>query len=521
MPLDLDQRLTSTGKSSPIVPGWPWDRPEYTSLDAAVQGEANRWNVPGIAVGILHNGEISTTSTGFANLATRIPMTDDTISQIGSISKVFTTTLAMILVDEGLLDLDTPVIEYVPDLPLSDEAARESITLRQLLSHTAGFEGDHFLPGSRGDDALSAVVSQFGTLRQWTRPGDLWSYCNTGFYLASRVIEAVAGEPFETVFNKRLVEPLGLETTFFFAEEAITRPHAVGHFLAERNDGHKVAHGYSLPRYVNGTGGVICSTRELLRFAQLHLSAGEIDGTRIVSTENTALMQVPVSEAGDFHRNYGLGWCVHEYPDFRTISHGGATSGFRANLTIVPGSDFAIAILTNGDAGSRAVTEIENWALSHYLDLTRPEPEPVSLSKKKLAAFAGTYQRHDSTSQVTVADTWLELTVESRDEETGEVESSTTYPLVAVGESRFIIPDGPGKGSIVDFIEYTGNGESQSLLRRGGRLAIRDGSDTPAKGKKKSSKVAERAEEIKKEQAGKPKPSRPSGSKRKRKDVNA
>jgi hypothetical protein len=62
--MPLDQRLTPTGESSPIVPGWPWDRPEYTSLDAAVQGEANRWNVPGIAVGILHNGEISTTSTG-------------------------------------------------------------------------------------------------------------------------------------------------------------------------------------------------------------------------------------------------------------------------------------------------------------------------------------------------------------------------------------------------------------------------------------------------------------------------
>ncbi len=521
MPLDLDQRLTATGESSPIVPGWPWDRPAYTSLAAAVQGEASRWNVPGIAVGLLHNGDISTTSTGFANLATRIPMTDDTISQIGSISKVFTATLAMILVDEGTLDLDTPVIEYVHDLPLGDTTARDSITLRHLLSHTAGFEGDRFIDYGRGDDALAKAIAEFASLRQWTVPGDLWSYCNAGYYLASRVIEVVVGEPFEAVFNKRLVEPLGLETAFFFAEDVITRPHAVGHQLAERNDGHTVAHGYSLPRHVNGTGGVVCSTSELLRFAQLHMGGGEIDGVRLVSAEHTSAMQQPVIEAGDFHRNYGLGWCVHEYPDFRTISHGGATNGFRANLTVIPESDFAIAILTNGDAGSRAITEIENWALSHYLDLARPQPEPVELSKKKLAAFAGTYNRHDSTSEVTVVDTRLELTIESRDEESGEVESTTTYPLVPVGNNRFIVPDGPGKGNTVDFIEYTGNGDPQALLRRGGRLAIRDGDDAPAKGGKKSGKIIERAEQIKKEQENKPKPSRPSSPKKKRKDVNS
>jgi CubicO group peptidase (beta-lactamase class C family) len=521
MPLDLDQRLTSTGESSPIVPGWPWDRPEYTSLDAAVQGEASRWNVPGIAVGILHNGEITTTSTGFANLATRTPMTDDTISQIGSISKVFTATLAMILIDDGLLDLDTPVIEYLPDLPLENQSARGSITLRHLLSHTAGFEGDRFIDYGRGDDALANAIADYASLRQWTAPGDLWSYCNAGFYLASRVIEVAAGEPFETVFRKRLIEPLGLETAFFFADDVITRPHAVGHQITERNDGHKVAHGYSLPRHVNGTGGVVCSTSELLRFAQLHLNGGEIDGTRIVSAENTAAMQQSVTEAGDFHRSYGLGWCIHEYPDFRTISHGGATNGFRANLTAIPGTDFAIAILTNGDAGSRAITEIENWALSHYVDLTRPEPDPVKLSKKKLSAFAGSYNRHDAAQVVTVADSHLELTVESRDEESGEVESTTTYPLIPVGDTRFIVPDGPGKGNTVDFLEYNGNGEPQVLLRRGGRLAIRDGEDTPAGGKKKSSKITERAEQIKKEQANKPKPSRPSGPKKKRKDVNS
>ncbi|HYI24751.1 MAG TPA: serine hydrolase domain-containing protein [Thermomicrobiales bacterium] len=468
------------------VPGWPRDRPDYTSLAAAVQGEASRWNVPGIAVGILNDGAIETTSTGFANLATRIPMTDDTISQIGSISKVFTATLAMILVEDGTLDLDTPVVAYLPDLVLADETVRDTVTLRHLLSHTSGIEGDRFIDYGRGDDALARAVAEFDTLRQWFVPGDLWSYSNAGFYLACRVIEAISAKPFETVFRERLVEPLGLETCFFFAEEIITRAHAVGHYLKNREDGPSVVPYYSLPRHVAGTGLVVTSTRELLRFAQLHMGNGKVDRTRLLSTKSARLMQEPIVEAGDFHRSYGLGWCIHDFPEFRTISHGGATNGFRANLTALPDKGFAIAILTNGEPGSRAIQEIEAWALEHYLEVSRPVPEPVSLSAKKIAAFAGDYHRHDGQFTLTVADHGLDFRMLSLDEETGAVEADRTFPLVAVGERRFWVPDGVMKGAIVDFITYEGNGTTQEYLRTGGRLAERVAAPEPPKSKKAS-----------------------------------
>lgn len=434
-PVTPDRTVTASAEL--VVPGWPYDRPGYESLAAAAQGEGSRWNVPGVAVGIMHRGKIQTTSAGLANLVTRQPMTDDTISQIGSISKVFTATLAMILIEEGLLDLDRPVVTWVPDLPLADESARTTITLRHLLSHTAGFEGDRFIDYGRGDDSLANAVAAFGTLRQWTAPGELWSYSNAGYYLTSRIIEIAAGRPFETIFRERLVEPLGLRTAFFFAEDVITWPHAVGHYLKRREEGHLPAHGYSFPRHVNGTGGVVTSTRELLRFAQLHLNDGELDGTRLLPATATQAMREPITEAGDFHRHYGLGWCVHEYPEFRTISHGGATRGFRANLTVIPDRDFAIAILTNGEAGSRAIQEIEAWALDHYLDFARPVSAPVKHSGKKLAAVAGPYRRHDGIFTVRVVGDRLDLEVVHLDEVTGEVQDEQAYPLVAVGERRY------------------------------------------------------------------------------------
>ncbi len=462
-----------------IVPGWPRDRPNYASLFVAVQGEASRWNVPGIAVGVLHDGDVQTTSAGFGNMATRQPLSDDAILQIGSISKVFTATLAMILVEDGLLDLDTPVTAYIPDLPLADAAARTRITLRHLLSHTAGFEGDRFSDAyGRGDDSLAKAIAGFGTLRQWTAPGDLWSYCNAGYYLTSRIIEVVTAKPFETVFRERLIEPLGLETTFFFGEEVITRPHAVGHYLKSREEGHTTAHGYSFPRYVNGTGGVVCSTSELLRFAALHIGNGKVGNTRLLSTKSAKSMREPISDAGDLHRNYGLGWCVYEYPEFRVVNHGGATRGFRANLTVIPDKKFAIAILTNGDAGSRAIQEIEAWALATHLDFERQVPERVKASSKQLNGVAGVYSRHDGEFTVSVVDNRLNLKVVHLDESSGKVESEDSYPLVAVGERRFRVPDGPNKGSFVDFIEYAGNDALQHFLRIGGRLAERL-DDTP------------------------------------------
>jgi len=126
------------------IPAWPLARPNYASLDAAVQGEAARWNVPGMSVAVLHDGVIDTVAIGITSIQTKQPVTPDTIFQIGSISKVFATTVVMQLVDEGKLDLDAPVTTYVPELPLADLDARANLTLHHLLSHTGGFEGIAF-----------------------------------------------------------------------------------------------------------------------------------------------------------------------------------------------------------------------------------------------------------------------------------------------------------------------------------------------------------------------------------------
>jgi hypothetical protein len=208
------------------------------------------------------------------------------------------------------------------------------------------------------------------------------------------------------------------------------------------------------------------------------MDGGKVDGKRLLKARSAKQMQSPVVEAGDFHRHYAVGWCVHDFPEFRTLSHGGATRGFRANLTVLPDRGFAIAILTNGEAGSRAIQEIEAWALHHLLGLARPVPPRTTLQPQALASFAGTWERHDGHYTVTVVDDRLDIRVVSIHEETGEVEDDQVYPLVPVADTRFRVPDGPNKGASIDFITWQGGGVTREFLRMGGRLAERSSGQT-------------------------------------------
>jgi CubicO group peptidase (beta-lactamase class C family) len=468
-------------------PEWPAARPNYESLAACAQGEAARWNVPGIAVGVLQDGHVETLAYGVTSVETRQPVTPDTIFQVGSISKVFTATLVMRLVEDGVLDLDTPVLEYLPDLRLADDTARRSITTRQLLAHASGLEGDRFINYGRGDDGLANAVATYATLRQWAAPGTLWTYSNAGFSLVGRVVEAVTKETFEDAMTTRLFDPLGLERTVYFAEEAITWPHAVGHHLRNPAAGHQVARPYSFPRHVNPAGGIVSSVGELLRFAALHIRDGELDGRRLLHASSARAMREPYVEAGNFGRSYAVGWSVWDVADgegnaVRIVDHGGATRGFRAQLTVVPERGFALAQLTNGETGTQAMAQIETWALRHYRGLAkRPEVNVVRLSDADLGAFAGVYERHDGRFTIAPEPGTGRLTVEVTDIDEENAEETDQPPLLLepVGARRFRSLRGPSKDAIVDFLTLPGDdGQNRALVRIGGRLAERRPSES-------------------------------------------
>src|SRR3954447_17127705 len=134
--------------------------------------------VPGAAVGVLLDGTVIDHAAGVLSKSTGVDTTADSVFQIGSITKVWTTTLIMQLVDEGKLDIDQPVRRYLPEFAIADATAAETITVRQLMCHIAGFEGDLFTDTGRGDDYVEKYVATLATTTQLFPPGEMFSYNN-------------------------------------------------------------------------------------------------------------------------------------------------------------------------------------------------------------------------------------------------------------------------------------------------------------------------------------------------------
>jgi len=344
--------------------------------------------VPGFAVGLLANGEEFTAGFGVTNLDHPLPVDGDTLFQIGSITKTFSATAAMRLVDEGRLDLDRPVRGYLPELRLADADASASVTPRHLLTHTAGWIGDYFSDTGRGDDALARYVAELADLEQLTPPGALYSYCNSGFSLLGRLIEVLTGETFELALQRLVLEPLGLKRSFLFPEEAMPHRFAVGH--ANVREQPVVLRPWALPRATTPAGGIIASVRELLSYARFQLEDGRgPSGERLLRPESLHAMREPLVPAtGLPERAVGLAW--HIGP--RNINHSGGTLGQRAFLMVCPDAGLALAALGNARAADQVMWRAVRWVATEILKFPRPPETPlIATDASVLDSCVGVY----------------------------------------------------------------------------------------------------------------------------------
>ncbi|MGE0543440.1 MAG: serine hydrolase domain-containing protein [Dehalococcoidia bacterium] len=444
-------------------------------VNVVVREAMDRWSVPGVALGILQRGEIEVFAQGVANRETGQLVTPATLFQVGSISKVFTATLVMQLVDQGLVNLDVPINAYLPSIRLADASAAGAVTLRHLLTHTAGFYGDRFDDFGYGDDALSRSIAGFDTLRQYTPPGELWAYCNTGFQLAGAVIESVLATTFEDAMRQRILEPLHLEHTFYHAHDVITRPHAVGHNTTppsgdERPPPPSVAREWGRSRCRAAQGGITSNVVDLLRFAAFHLGDGRANDVRVLSTEALLAMQQPIVAAG-MTPHWGIGWSVDAINGIAVIGHGGTTNGFQAGLTLIPEYGVAFACLTNSNLGAAAIRTIGERLMERLIGLRRTDPPQLSLQPEQLAVFAGRYERPDIVTTISASDDGLLVEVQGKNPITRSDMTMPARRAVPVAERTFLLIEGESAGSTFDFI-VDGSG-SLRFLRYGGRLADR------------------------------------------------
>src|SRR5712691_2060461 len=211
-------------------------------------------HLPGVAIGILHDGDEQIAAYGVTNLEHPQPVDADTLFQVASITKTITATVVMRLVERGALDLDAPVRRYLPKFRVRDESAAARATLRHLVTHTGGWLGDWFADFGKGDDALARYVAAMADLEQLTPLGEIWHYSNSSFAVLGRLIEVATGKTYEAVVRELLFIPLGMAKSCFNADEAITQRVAIGHNVVD--DRPVVARPWGLARALTAVGGV-------------------------------------------------------------------------------------------------------------------------------------------------------------------------------------------------------------------------------------------------------------------------
>ncbi|TYB41246.1 serine hydrolase [Actinomadura chibensis] len=348
---------------------------------------ADRHRVPGAVLGILRvvpgcEDELVEAAHGVLNTATGVAATPDSLFQIGSMTKVWTATLVMQLVDEGLLDLDAPVVDVLPELRLSDPDGTKRVTMRHLLTHTSGIDGDVFTDTGRGDDCVEKYTAELAEVARNHPLGATWSYCNAGFTLAGRVVEKLTGRTWDRALRERIIEPLGLEHTVTLPEEALLHRAAVGHVVD--GDAEPVRAGtWALPRSLGPAGLITASAADALGFARLHLTGGLApDGTRLLSERSVAEMAAEHAVLPDRYGpgdSWGLGWARMGWDGRRLVGHDGNTIGQSAYLRVLPDEGLAVVLLTNGGQNVDLYEDLFREIFAELAGVAMPRPvEPAA-----------------------------------------------------------------------------------------------------------------------------------------------
>jgi CubicO group peptidase (beta-lactamase class C family) len=431
-------------------------------LRARVSALADELEVPGVAVGVFHDDEERYAFHGVTSVENPLPVDDRTLFQFGSTGKTFTAVAILRLVDQGRVGLDEPVKHYVPELRLRDPQVADSITVLQLLNHTAGWDGDDFEDTGDGDDAIARFVEHMAELRQISPPGSIVSYNNAALALAGRVIERVTGSVFERAIRDLVLDPIGLSDTFFFANDVMTQRFVVGH-RREPDGTQRVLRPWAMPRSGNPMGGMAASAPDQLRWARFHLDHGRTaDGRQLLAPELIDRMQRPTVEmpGSDLGDAVGISWLLSEIGGERVVAHGGSTLGQYAGFVMVPARRFAIVSLTNGEPnGPLFNRRMRDWALATYLDVHRETPIAEPRSTGALAEYAGTYETVSSLISIAVEGDRLRMEVEAKPElleqlgSDADDENEPPIPLgMIAGGDRYVVPEGSHEGEIGLFV---------------------------------------------------------------------
>lgn len=394
-----------------------------TDLQAYAETQLEKHKVPAISIAVWHNGQLLQGAAGILNQNTGVEATTDSIFRIASITKVFTTSLVMQLVDEGKVDLNAPVKTYLPDFMVADAEATVSITVRQLLNHTNALAGD-FSPDDckHQGNPIARFVDRCTLLPVIHPIGEMYSYSNTAFAIAGRLIEVVRGISWYQAMEDYIFKPLGMNHAVADPKNVLRYRAAVGHIPVPGTDNKWVfpEKDYRMMGVAPCGTTPSMSAADLITFARAHMNAGVAQsGESWLSAQSTQAMQTPTFTKpvilSGRQTHVGLGWALCDYTSsgLQTFGHTGSTGGCKSSLQILPQHNAAFAILTNGYRATvtDAVTSDLIEALTG-VDNRIPGFDTVELDAAELQSKVGCYESFDTLIDIKLQEGTLKAAVE-------------------------------------------------------------------------------------------------------------
>jgi CubicO group peptidase (beta-lactamase class C family) len=357
------------------------------SIDRYVKAEMARYRIPGLSVAVLHGDSVvMSRNYGFANLELRVPATDSTMYEVGSVTKQFTAAATVILAEQGRLSLDDPITRFLPE----GSAKWRPITIRHLLTHTSGISDaamDSVLDSRRdyteGDLARLAAAQPLEFA-----PGDRWSYSSTGYVLLGIIIHRVTGQSYGDFLRDHLFHSVGMPTARVISEPDIVPNRADGYQLV--NDTLKNQEWVSPSLNATADGGLLLSVRDLTQWAIA------LNHSRTPSQRGLDASWTPVRLKNGGTYPYGFGWDVTQQRGYRRIGHSGAYQGFQASIQRYPDFGLTVVVLDNlaqsnppamafGIAGILEPALTPPHLLTRSVSATAP-PEPIEHLAHDVAA---------------------------------------------------------------------------------------------------------------------------------------
>ncbi|MEK4302478.1 serine hydrolase domain-containing protein [Oceanobacillus sp. FSL K6-0251] len=344
----------------------------FKFFEGLIDEAREQYFAPGVVVNLISNGEVAySKSFGYAEMDNvDKPITAETIFPIMSITKSFTATAIMQLVQEGLLALDDPISLHLPYFHTHDDAVTEQITIKQLLSHTAGFPGDFWIASLQDRNLLSLikqapeyelivqqfpeetlnkiknredVTRYFSNANLLFEPGQGWSYCTDTYVIAADILEKITSQSWEEYIQENIFKRLDLKKTFTDPNRMNNESDVTHYYMKHISSVMELA--TPINQICAPAGFIYSNVNDVSKYFIAHMKS---DQSPLLHTDSLATMQAMIADREE-NLSYGLGWKIRKVNDSKVIEHAGGYPGMASYASLNPSEGFGIVIFANSD----------------------------------------------------------------------------------------------------------------------------------------------------------------------------